>query len=644
MKKNIKNNINKNKFIKKIFGTITLSTFILTNCVSFASTTIRNMNEARQISSDVVAKVEELKRQHPNWNFEFVNTNYNFEDMVKMQFGEGRGLRNGFAPINLIESYGGTRYNDAWLDPERKHLAFDANRDKLRWQAPSIEAVRYFLDPRTYINENDIFLFLSLQGNNDKFDEVKTKTMIRTVLAGTKNESRVDEVYNAAKIVDIDVLEIATKLRQEGGLEPNRGINAYNPLNVGATGSDPELEGLKYAEARGWDTFEKGLIGTSQVVKNNYIGRGQDTKYFMKFNVANGSIYHQYMQNITAPLTEGKSLKNAYQRYDSNLSGSYTFKIPLFKNMPTISSPRPRIQNSNNNATITTDLLYLRDRPSSTSGNRLTSYGNGKDFEVIEEVKSGTDGIYSWYKVKVDNVTGYFARYRLSTPNNKYFDIYKQVQDNTNTTDNTATQSEEVIEKVENTNTTTNATEISYINEKEKFVNKLVLKDDYIYFAYNSNLAEFIKSHQDIEVYENVNNVDGFEVKPENKINISSLVNRIKNGETYTKEELQSIFKTGNLLVLNTIINKEENIKFTRPLKIINKGDVTKDGKLSLDDLMKMINVINEEETLDKLQKVSSFIQLDYDIDKVKDMEVNILNASNITFGIFDNINKKYND
>ena len=220
--KKIKGNI-----FKKVGIGIFLIMFVLNLIMSsYGKEIITSNDRARQFSSSLVSMVEELQRKHPNWKFEYINTGYDFNQIAKAQFAQGRGLNNGLAPINLIESFGGTRYGSEWIDPERAHLAFDANPEKKRWQAPSIEAIRYFLDPRTYLTENDVFTFLALQGNFNKFDENTTKNMIRTVLKGTKNESRVDEIYRAVKYVDIDVLEIATKLKQEGGLEPNRGIYA----------------------------------------------------------------------------------------------------------------------------------------------------------------------------------------------------------------------------------------------------------------------------------------------------------------------------------------------------------------------------------------------------------------------------------
>ena len=195
----------------------------------------RDLERVRAFYPSIARKVDELKRKHPNWKFEFINTGYTFEQMTRAQFGEGRGLNNSYAPINLIESYGGKYFSDAWIDQARAHIGFDANTASKRWQAPSLNAIKYMMDPRTYLNENNIFTFMSLQGSN-MFNESKSKEIIASVLSGTKNAGRVNEVYNVSREVNIDLLELATKLRQEGGLEPQNGINAYNPLNIGATG------------------------------------------------------------------------------------------------------------------------------------------------------------------------------------------------------------------------------------------------------------------------------------------------------------------------------------------------------------------------------------------------------------------------
>ena len=68
------------------------------------------------------------------------------------------------------------------------------------------------------------------------------------------------------------------------------------------------------------------------VVGNNYVKKGQNTLYFQKFNVVNmNSIYtHQYMTNVQAAMSEGKSMSTAY----ADKSQGFIFRIPVYSNMP----------------------------------------------------------------------------------------------------------------------------------------------------------------------------------------------------------------------------------------------------------------------------------------------------------------------
>lgn len=786
------------KYNKRIFTALSLLVFVLNISFVFAKEVIteNNIDKAKSISANTVAQVLELKKKHPNWKFEFVNTNYAFEDAVKLQFGEGRGLVNGLSPINLIESYGGKRYGKPYIDPARAHLAFDANQDSLRWQAPSIEAVRYYLDPRTYITEENIFTFLTLQGNNDKFDEGKTKEMIRRVLQGTKNESRTDIVYEVAKRVDVDVLEIATKLRQEGGLEPNRGIEAYNPLNVGATGSDPELKGLEFAKSKGWTTFEKGLEGCAKVVKNNYIARDQDSKYLMKFNVVNNQTYHQYMQNITAALTEGRSLKNAYRTYDSNFEGKYLFKIPLFLNMGN-KTLRPSDKDNKFNAIVVTELLYVRNKPSTRNSDRIGQLSQGKEFEVLEKITEGTDGEYEWYRIKYDNKVGFSAMKRINadqlyfeftkpfgnvpdpapapeepspkpeeqnpgkpeeqTPNvepepeqpkesqnlKKYESVleqevtypvyavitnqkgingYDKKEDGSNVVKKlefdeivkvlekskeengvywfkleiqkennkkevfvkvkkeekefefikkdglpkkeestpkpeeqnpsepkpeTPGQGEQPKDPQENNpkpeegNQTPQKPEVQIpenekgLNISEKLKNKVVIEEKKVYFGWNINLVEFVKKHSDIEIYNS----------KDEKVDTTKIFKDTRENKLADIKELEKIFATGSKIVLNTKIQENGKTKeFKEKMNIIRKGDINKDGKVSTADLIKVIRAINKQETLTDEEKEATFVQIKVNSKNVKDMELNIMAASNLTYVILQNIINKNMD
>ena len=59
--------------------------------------------------------------------------------------------------------------------------------------------------------------------------------------------------------------------------------------------------------------YIKGLsiLGGAKIVRDSYVGRGQNTCYYQKYNVVDaGSLFsHQYAQNILSAENEGRKLR-----------------------------------------------------------------------------------------------------------------------------------------------------------------------------------------------------------------------------------------------------------------------------------------------------------------------------------------------
>lgn len=499
------------KSIQKMFAIITILSMVFPfiNVKSMAHSklavgeTTRDIERVKQYFPSIAAQAEELKKLHPSWEFEFVNTGQDFDEMAKAQFGKGRGKNNTLSPINLIESYGATNYSKEWIDEERKNLAFDSDRHELRWQAPSLEAVRYLLDPRVYMNETNIFSFLSLKSDVSKYDETKAKELIENVLKGTKNADRVNEVYEVAKELNMDYLELATKLRQEGGLLPYYGIEAYNPLNIGATGNGTEeviRNGLNYAKDNGWTTFKKGLLGGAKVIKKYYLDNNQDTKYTMKFNVVNGGVNHQYMQNIHAAINEGLLLREAYKKVDSNLNQKYVFKIPLFYRMTKKITPPPG-NDDKYNAVITIDGgVRFRKEPNLNS-EKLGLLNFGQVFEAIEEVpREKAESSHVWYKIRLGNTYGYTAYYKESNPNNKYFEI-REVQKGEDGKEENNEPEKPKYKFVEEKDVTYPVYAVTTLSAPLRVRNKVSLSGE---------VLGTLKNEQEIKVLKDAGNADGY--------------------------------------------------------------------------------------------------------------------------------------
>lgn len=123
-------------------------------------------------------------------------------------------------------------------------------------------------------------------------------------------------------------------------------VGYYNFLNIKASGStDSEVisNGLAHAKNNGWTDPEISIKAGAKLLAQNYIKDGQDTLYLQKFDVddSDGALYwHQYMQNVSASVTEGASVKKAYEQLGL-LNSSIDFIIPVYENMPKTACPEP---------------------------------------------------------------------------------------------------------------------------------------------------------------------------------------------------------------------------------------------------------------------------------------------------------------
>ena len=145
----------------------------------------------------------------------------------------------------------------------------------------------------------------------------------------------------------MDPYFIASRLIQEQGRDGttlSRGCEyndtvIYNPFNINARGNSQEeiiQNASQYAYEQGWDTLEKALIGGVEFIKEGYINVGQNTLYLQKFDIVDqdGELYvNQYMQNLLAPQSEARNMREIYET-SNTVDSAINFIIPLYENMP----------------------------------------------------------------------------------------------------------------------------------------------------------------------------------------------------------------------------------------------------------------------------------------------------------------------
>ena len=340
---------------------------------------------------DYAYSLTELHLLHPEWTFEPLlitegNSLYRWDYVIRQETKD--------ADTNLIS--GSDDYR-AYRHPTNKETY-----DSGYYQA-SQNAVEYFMDPRNFLNETDIFQFYDLStAHSVGVEEVEA------VLAGTFMENALLEngktfaeyFLEVGAELDVNPVYLAVKARQEQGgdgvspvlggacgtlladyyengtqtsesgnkvLAPSEGYTTeelldlngyYNLFNIKASGNG--LFAIYYnamkraksgtedmAEAWGspsWNTLWKSMYGGAYTIKTSFIDRYQNTIYLQKFNVdsraADRNFWGQYMQNVAGALTESRTLFGAFAS-SGVLDGPCSFLIPVYEGMPSKVSADP---------------------------------------------------------------------------------------------------------------------------------------------------------------------------------------------------------------------------------------------------------------------------------------------------------------
>ena len=292
-----------------------------------------------------------LHKQYPNWKFISLQTNLDFEIVIENESKLGD---------NLVPNYSTTK--SSWKSMQPGAFNWEKNDWVVLSGSYSVQAsadiIRYFMDPRNFLNANDIFQFEQLTYSSSQTIDGVNAIIKDTFMYNKEIQSGMtyaQAFMQIGKELNVSPYFLANRVRQEQGVKGTSPLISgtykgyegyYNYFNISASGSNQTLvieNGLKKAKSEGWNTIYKSLRGGAQVVAANYILKGQDTLYLQKFDVEseyNGLYWHQYMQTLQAPYDEGHTARKAYSSMGL-LDSSFTFKIPVYKNLPASACAQP---------------------------------------------------------------------------------------------------------------------------------------------------------------------------------------------------------------------------------------------------------------------------------------------------------------
>ena len=370
-------------------------------------------------------KLEEL---HPNWIFKAYYTGIDWDELTSSS-AENKCKKN-----TIYFKSGSTV-----MDP--KALCICGKEGDSNYYCASASTVNYYLDPRNFLSEAQVFQFLDLSYDEHITKSVITNAAKNSFLSGKfkidgKESTYVDAIMDAAEESEVSAMHILVTIFQEVGKGTKKSNGTYtlpkavsgtvdgyeglyNFYNYGATdGSGAVERGLKKAREMGWTDPRTAIIeGATIVLANNYIKAGQNTKYFYKFDVVGNEILqesdgkktysssyffgHQYMTNIQDPTSQAYNLFTYYTN-EGLLDKTLTFNIPVYDDMPS-----QAVQQETTLKESEGDFYWVNVNSSvnirKSASTSATSLGKARRGMIV--AKKGSSG--NFYKVTYYKATSY---------------------------------------------------------------------------------------------------------------------------------------------------------------------------------------------------------------------------------------------
>ncbi len=302
-------------------------------------------------------KLRQLHALHPTWIFKGIKSNYSWEAALNEQDESGTSL------MNVNPTYAQNGY-EGYLSTAPEDYNHDTDtfirHDGTYWFQANRQTIAYYLDPRNFLDEKQVFMFEELF----YYPSYQTLDVVRYTLSSEFLRQYAAYFVEGAEVAKVSPVYLAALSKQEVGTSNTNivtngqagvieGVDYtgyYNFFNIGAASSpNPKLASLKRAKQKNWNTQRKAIVEGSEFVSYNYVNCGQYTSYFQKFNLAPTAtkpMWHQYTTNITGLVSPAKSTYNAYKNFGL-IEKDFTFAIPIYANMPDVTT-LPNLGNPNN--------------------------------------------------------------------------------------------------------------------------------------------------------------------------------------------------------------------------------------------------------------------------------------------------------
>ena len=403
-----------------------------------------------------LAALVSLHEKYPLWSFVPYKTGLSWNTVIKNESKVGLNLLSNSKSLDW-KSFEDGAYN--WKTDT--FIPFDGST----WVTASEKAVKYYMDPRNFLDDRGIFQFESLAYHSDIHTQdgvenilnntpMYKKTYTYTNTAGKSVSEKYSQTFmTAAKESQVSPYHLAARVKQEvvisatlmsssvsGNVAGYKGI--YNFYNIGANNSTVAggavANGLKWASTgttylRPWKSPYLSIVGGASYIGKNYINVGQNTVYLEKFNVTSKNRYtHQYMGNVEAPNSEATKARDAYGTMKGKVP--LVFSIPVYNNMPETPCEVPSGGKNPNNYLKTLAVTgysftsaftlgddgsktYVCKVPAATASVKITATKVASSATLsgtgTKDIKSLAAGKSKTYTVKVTSESGSARSYKV---------------------------------------------------------------------------------------------------------------------------------------------------------------------------------------------------------------------------------------
>lgn len=257
-----------------------------------------------------------LHEKYPNWKFEAVITNVDYEDFLKYQIANQTKCADFTAyPVYCT------------------NILFSAEESG-KYYIATEDAIRFFSHPYSMLQTGEWKYENSLQflKADQKLPKEYAEQVVSSILQKEDTEI-VNAILNSNSCVNPVFMASIYSVEQGPVGEMYGGKKVYNLFNIGADGG--RSDSLKYAYDNQWFTAEDCINGSEETLKS-YIGRGQNTLYALDWDYqsfSNNQTVYQYATAVND--AEDKAImlaKKNGQMFDLNYD--FVFSIPVYENIP----------------------------------------------------------------------------------------------------------------------------------------------------------------------------------------------------------------------------------------------------------------------------------------------------------------------